>query len=90
MGQLDSLTRIAMQAELVSLWQRSRFTALMVTHDVEEALLLAGRVIVLSDRPARIKAEVVNSQPYPRHRGDPHFVELRREVFGQLGLDEAW
>jgi NitT/TauT family transport system ATP-binding protein len=52
--------------------------------------LLAGRVIVLSDRPARVKAEVVNSQPYPRHRGDPHFVELRREVFGQLGLDEAW
>ena len=90
MGQLDSLTRIAMQAELVSLWQRSRFTALMVTHDVEEALLLAGRVIVLSDRPARIKAEVVNSQSYPRHRGDPHFVELRREVFEQLGLDEAW
>jgi NitT/TauT family transport system ATP-binding protein len=55
-GQLDSLTRIAMQAELVSLWQRSRFTALLVTHDVEEALLLAGRVIVLSDRPARIQA----------------------------------
>jgi NitT/TauT family transport system ATP-binding protein len=90
LGQLDSLTRIAMQAELVALWQRSSFTALLVTHDVEEALLLAGRVIVLSDRPARIKAEVVNRQPYPRHRGDPHFVELRREVFERLGLDEAW
>ena len=90
LGQLDSLTRIAMQAELVSLWQRSSFTALLVTHDVEEALLLAGRVIVLSDRPARIKAEVVNSQPYPRHRGDPQFVELRREVFAHLGLNEAW
>jgi NitT/TauT family transport system ATP-binding protein len=89
-GQLDSLTRIAMQAELVSLWQRSSFTALLVTHDVEEALLLAGRVIVLSDRPARIKAEVVNSQLYPRHRGDPQFVELRREVFAHLGLNEAW
>jgi len=68
LGQLDSLTRITMQGELVSLWQRSSFTALLVTHDVEEALLLAGRVIVLSDRPARIKAEVVNGQPYPRHR----------------------
>ena len=52
--------------------------------------MLAGRVIVLSDRPARIKAEVVNSQPHPRHRGDPQFVELRREVFEQLGLNEAW
>jgi NitT/TauT family transport system ATP-binding protein len=89
-GQLDSLTRIAMQAELVSLWQRSNFTALLVTHDVEEALLLAGRVIVLSDRPAQIRAEVVNNQPYPRHRGDAHLVELRREVFSHLGLDDTW
>ena len=89
-GQLDSLTRIAMQAELVSIWQRSGFTALLVTHDVEEALLLAGRVIVLSDRPAQIKAEVVNNRPYPRHRGDPHLVELRREVFAHLGLDGSW
>ena len=89
-GQLDSLTRIAMQAELVSLWQRSNFTALLVTHDVEEALLLAGRVIVLSERPARIMAEVVNNQPYPRHRGDPHLFELRREVFAHLGLDGSW
>lgn len=89
-GQLDSLTRIAMQAELVSLWQRSGLTALLVTHDVEEALLLAGRVIVLSDRPAQIKAEVTNTQPYPRHRGDPRLAELRREVFAQLALDGSW
>jgi NitT/TauT family transport system ATP-binding protein len=89
-GQLDSLTRIAMQAELVSLWQRSRFTALLVTHDVEEALLLAGRVIVLSDRPAQIKAEVVNNQRYPRHRGDPLLAELRREIMVHLGLAESW
>jgi sulfonate transport system ATP-binding protein len=89
-GQLDSLTRIAMQAELVSLWQRSSFTALLVTHDVEEALLLAGRVIVLSDRPARIRAEVVNDQPYPRRRGDPRLAELRREVFAHLGLHDSW
>jgi sulfonate transport system ATP-binding protein len=89
-GQLDSLTRIAMQAEIVSLWQRSSFTALLVTHDVEEALLLAGRVIVLSERPAQIKAEVINRQPYPRHRGDPHLLELRREVFSHLGLHDSW
>ena len=89
-GQLDSLTRIAMQAELVSLWRRSGFTALLVTHDVEEALLLAGRVIVLSERPARIRAEVANEQPYPRRRGDPHLAELRREVFAHLGLDATW
>ena len=49
-----------MQGELVSLWQRAGFTALMVTHHVEEALFLAGRVIVLSERPAHMKAEIVN------------------------------
>ena len=90
LGQLDSLTRIAMQEELVSLWQRTGFTALLVTHDVEEAVFLASRVIVLSERPARVTAEVVNAQPYPRHRGDPHLAELRREIMGHLGLAESW
>jgi NitT/TauT family transport system ATP-binding protein len=90
LGQLDSLTRIALQEELVSLWQRAGFTALLVTHDVEEAVFLASRVIVLSERPARITAEVVNARPYPRHRGDPHLVELRREIMGHLGLAESW
>jgi NitT/TauT family transport system ATP-binding protein len=90
LGQLDSLTRITMQSELVSLWQRAGFTALLVTHDVEEALFLATRVVVLSERPAQIRAEVVNTRPYPRHRGDPHLAELRHEVFACLGLDATW
>jgi NitT/TauT family transport system ATP-binding protein len=90
LGQLDSLTRIAMQGELVSLWLRAGFTALLVTHDVEEALFLASRIIVLSERPARIRAQVVNALPYPRHRGDPHLAELRREILGHLGLAESW
>jgi NitT/TauT family transport system ATP-binding protein len=90
LGQLDSLTRIAMQEELVSLWQRAGFTALLVTHDVEEAIFLASRVIVLSERPARVTAEVENAQPYPRHRGDPHLAELRRRIMGHLGLAESW
>jgi NitT/TauT family transport system ATP-binding protein len=90
LGQLDSLTRITMQGELVSLWQRSGFTALLVTHDVEEALFLAGRVIVLSQRPAHIGAEIVNPRPYPRHRGDPHLAQLRHQVLVHLGLDATW
>jgi sulfonate transport system ATP-binding protein len=90
LGQLDSLTRITMQSELVSLWRRAGFTALLVTHDVEEALFLAGRVIVLSERPAHIKAEIVNTRPYPRHRGDRHLAELRHEVLAHLGLGATW
>jgi NitT/TauT family transport system ATP-binding protein len=90
LGKLDSVTRITMQGELVSLWQSSGFTALLVTHDVEEALFLAQRVIVLSDRPASIKADVPVDLVYPRHRGDPRLAELRREVLGLLGLDANW
>jgi len=86
LGKLDSLTRLTMQNELVQLWQREGFTTLMVTHDVEEALLMANRVIVFSDRPARIKASLPVSLPYPRHRDDPSLVALRREALALLGL----
>jgi NitT/TauT family transport system ATP-binding protein len=86
-GKLDSLTRLRMQGELVRLWQDARFSVLLVTHDVEEALVLATRVIVFSERPSRIVAEVRNDASYPRHRDDPKLVALRREVLGLLGLD---
>ncbi|GAB7522364.1 ABC transporter ATP-binding protein [Paraburkholderia sp. 2C] len=86
-GKLDSLTRIRMQSELVRLWQTAGFSVLFVTHDVEEALYLANRVIVFSERPARIVAQVRNDAPYPRHRDDPKLVALRRDVLAQLGLD---
>jgi NitT/TauT family transport system ATP-binding protein len=90
LGKLDSLTRITMQAEIVSLWQRKGFTTLLVTHDAEEALFLANRVIVLSDRPARVKADIRVDRPYPRHRGDPYLADLRRQILGLLGLDATW
>ncbi len=90
LGKLDSLTRITMQAEIASLWQRSGSTTLLVTHDVEEAVFLANRVIVFSDRPARIKADITVDRPYPRHRGDPRLAELRRNILGLLGLDATW
>jgi NitT/TauT family transport system ATP-binding protein len=90
LGKLDSLTRIAMQAELVALWERKGVTTLLVTHDVEEALVLANRVIVLSDRPARIKADIAVERPYPRHRGDPYLGDLRRQILGLLGLEATW
>ncbi|VIO70162.1 ABC transporter ATP-binding protein [Bradyrhizobium ivorense] len=90
LGKLDSLTRIAMQSEIVALWQRKGFTTLLVTHDVEEALVLANRVIVLSDRPARIKADIAVQRPYPRHRGDPYLAELRKQILGLLGLEATW
>jgi ABC-type nitrate/sulfonate/bicarbonate transport system ATPase subunit len=86
LGRLDSLTRLTLQAELLALWQNKRFTAILVTHDVEEALLLASRVIVLSERPARIKAEFAVEFDYPRRRDDARLVALRRQILGTLGL----
>src|SRR6201999_2890300 len=76
--------------QLVSLWQRKKFTTLLVTHDAEEALFLAGRVIVLSDRPARIKADIAVKRPYPRPRGDPYRADLRRQILSLLGLEATW
>lgn len=90
LGKLDSLTRLAMQTELVSLWQRARLTALLVTHDVEEAIFLAERVIVFGPRPARIVADIAVDLPYPRHRGDPRLAELRQKVLQHLGLAATW
>ncbi|GJE26508.1 ABC transporter ATP-binding protein [Methylobacterium organophilum] len=85
LGKLDALTRLAMQAEILRLWQEKRFSAVLVTHDVEEALVLAERVIVLSDRPAALRAEIPVTAPYPRHRDDPELVRLRREILAILG-----
>jgi ABC-type nitrate/sulfonate/bicarbonate transport system ATPase subunit len=87
LGQLDSLTRLALQTELLALWRDKGFTAILVTHDVEEALLLASRVVVLSERPAHITAEFRIDLPYPRHRDNPQLVALRRRILGTLGLE---
>jgi NitT/TauT family transport system ATP-binding protein len=90
LGKLDSLTRLSMQGEIVNLWRRAGFTALLVTHDIEEALLMATRVVVFSPRPASIKADIVIDKPYPRHRDDPDLVARRREILSLLGLDASW
>jgi len=89
LGKLDSLTRIRMQHELVALWREQRFTALMVTHDVEEALLMANRVVVFSPRPARIIETIPVDLPYPRRRNDPRLIALRSTALALLGADDT-
>ena len=86
LGKLDSLTRLHMQGELLRLWQAQGFSALLVTHDVEEALFLAQRVVVLSERPTHIKEVLLNDLPYPRQRTHPRFIELRQQALHLLGL----
>ncbi|MGC5749492.1 ABC transporter ATP-binding protein [Gluconobacter sp. NFX36] len=84
LGKLDSLTRLAMQTELYRLWRSQGFTALMVTHDVEEALLLATRVIIFSPRPARVIADLRIEDAQPRDRDNPALQKLRTEILTQL------
>ena len=66
-GALDNQTRALMQELLLGIWERDRKTVLFVTHDIEEAIFLASRVVVMTARPGRIKADVKVTLPYPRH-----------------------
>jgi ABC-type nitrate/sulfonate/bicarbonate transport system ATPase subunit len=85
-GALDSITRVIMRGELLRIWQTERRTIVFVTHDIDEAVQLADRVVVLSSRPARIQ-EVLNIDiPHPRNISSPRYLELRDELLKQIGL----
>jgi ABC-type nitrate/sulfonate/bicarbonate transport system ATPase subunit len=66
-GALDNQTRALMQELLLGIWETERKTVLFVTHDIEEAIFVAGRVVVMSARPGRVKCEVAVDLPHPRH-----------------------
>ncbi len=82
-GALDSFTRMELQEELVNLWQQQPFTCVFVTHDIEEAVYLADRIIVMTPRPGRIKTIVPVPLPRPRSRTDPRLTEIRNYVLQQ-------
>ena len=86
-GALDYLTRLRLRHELTQIWQRERRTVLFVTHDVEEAVQLADRVVVMGKRPSRIQSILPVPVARPRDLDDPVCRELRDEIFGIMGLD---
>ena len=83
-GALDALTRSRLQNELQRIWQKERITMLLVTHDVEEAVFLGDRVVVMQPSPGRIRRIVEVDLPHPRNRSDPAFIALRDDVLGDF------
>src|SRR6185295_7301418 len=88
-GALDYLTRMRLRFELTQIWQRERKTVLFVTHDVEEAVQLADRVVVLGKRPSRIRDIVSVDIARPRDLDDPACRRLKDHIFQVMGLDHS-
>ena len=88
-GALDALTRLRMRSELQRILSRDRHTCLLVTHDVEEALHLSDRVMVMTPRPGRIQCILEIDAPHPRDLSSAPLVALKRRILRELGLSEG-
>jgi ABC-type nitrate/sulfonate/bicarbonate transport system ATPase subunit len=86
---LDALTGLRMRNELLRILAQERHTVLLITHDVEEAIYLADRVLVLSPRPARIQASFAVDLPQPRRLASPEVQRLREAILRELGVADA-
>jgi NitT/TauT family transport system ATP-binding protein len=85
-GALDAITRIKLQEELARVWEEKRKTIICVTHDIEESVFLADRILVMATNPGRVKTIIQVPLSRPRSRMSPDFDELRRRVYAELEL----
>lgn len=83
-GALDAFTRMNMQDELLDMWNDSKNTMIMVTHDIDEAIYMSTRVITLSPNPGRIKENLKIDLPYPRNRSSDEFIDYRKYIYKVL------
>lgn len=89
-GALDAQTRLSMQSLLLEIWQQARKTVLFVTHDIDEAIYLADRILIMSGGPGTIKAEVQIDAPRPRTQDfviSDAFIEVKRRIFRLIESD---
>jgi NitT/TauT family transport system ATP-binding protein/sulfonate transport system ATP-binding protein len=89
-GALDNQTRALMQEMLLGIWEREQKTVLFVTHDIEEAIFMASRVVVMSARPGRIKADIKVDLPHPRPytiKTTPDFVALKERLVEEIRVE---
>jgi sulfonate transport system ATP-binding protein len=86
-GALDALTRLKLQQEVLDIWENEKTTMIMVTHDIEEAVYMGDRVIVMSERPGTIKKEFLVEIPRPRRRSEMTFQQLRKDIYREFNAD---
>lgn len=86
LGALDAFTRMNMQDELLNMWGQSRHMMLMVTHDIDEAVYMGTRVVVMAPRPGRIREDIHLEMDYPRNRTSKKFMEYRNHVMEMLNF----
>lgn len=79
-GALDAQTRYAMEEEVIKIWQKEKRTVIFVTNNIEEAVYLGDRIVLFSERPARIKEIYKNDLPRPRDMVSPEFMKLRGTI----------
>ena len=84
LGALDAFTRMRMQDEVIRLWQARRTTMLLVTHDIDEAIYMSDRIIVMTQRPGRIERTISVAIDRPRDRGSSDFLRLRGDILELL------
>jgi ABC-type nitrate/sulfonate/bicarbonate transport system ATPase subunit len=84
LGALDAFTRMRMQDEVLRLWETRRTTMLLVTHDIDEAIYMSDRIMIMSKRPARIEKTIPIELERPRDRGDQDFLRLRGQILELL------
>jgi ABC-type nitrate/sulfonate/bicarbonate transport system ATPase subunit len=84
LGALDAFTRMKMQDEVLRLWESRGTTMVLVTHDIDEAIYMSDRIVIMTPRPARIERIIENHMPRPRQRNSPAFLQLRGEILELL------
>ncbi len=84
LGALDQFTRMRMQDEVLRIWQARRTTMILVTHDIDEALYMSDRIVMMTGRPGRVDRILDVSLPRPRNRTAPEFLRLRAEILEHL------
>jgi ABC-type nitrate/sulfonate/bicarbonate transport system ATPase subunit len=86
LGALDAFTRMQMQDEVFRLWQARLTTMILVTHDIDEAIYMSDRILIMTPRPGRVDRIIPVNVPRPRDRGDAEFLSLRTEILRFLHL----